>query len=313
MALIGRARRSAATALAAGALLAALVAPGTVLGATTLTPVATGLHSPVLVTNAGDGSNRLFIVEQTGRIRVVKNGTSCSRPRSSIISAADLDGRRARPPGPGLPSARTRPTAGSTSTSPERNGDTVVAEYRVSSGNPDVADPSTARQIITIAQPYANHNGGNIAFGRDGYLYIGMGDGGSGGDPGNRAQNLNSLLGKMLRIDVNGTSGGLGYRIPASNPWVGKPGRDEIWSRGLRNPWRFSFDRVNGTLWIGDVGQNRYEELDRGTASQRLRSRRQLRLARPGGHRSATSMPGAAERPRRRRSSSTRTRSARAP
>ena len=104
-----------------------------------------------------------------------------------------------------------------------------------------------------------------LAFGPDGYLYIGMGDGGSGGDPGNRAQNLDSLLGKMLRIDINGSVGTRHYRIPSSNPYVGKAGRDEIWSRGLRNPWRFSFDRLTGDLWIGDVGQGRYEEIDRAT------------------------------------------------
>ncbi len=151
------------------------------------------------------------------------------------------------------------------------DGDTAINEYRVSA-DPNVASKRTGRRIMTIDQPYPNHNGGGIAFGPDGYLYIGTGDGGSAGDPGNRARNLTSLLGKMLRIDVNGTSTGHAYRIPRSNPYVGRYGRDEIWSRGLRNPWRWSFDRVTGDLWIGDVGQDRYEEIDRSsTASGRGR------------------------------------------
>ena len=117
--------------------------------------------------------------------------------------------------------------------------------------------------ILTVAQPYSNHNGGAIAFGKDGFLYIGLGDGGSAGDPGNRAQNLNSLLGKILRIDIDHTSGGLNYAIPGSNPFAGASGkRGEIWAYGLRNPFRFSFDRSKGDLWIGDVGQNKWEEVD---------------------------------------------------
>jgi glucose/arabinose dehydrogenase len=124
-------------------------------------------------------------------------------------------------------------------------------------------DTSTARKVLKIRQPYANHNGGMIAFGPDGYLYIGMGDGGSAGDPGNRAQNVDSLLGKMLRINVNGKTSTRGYLIPSSNPYVGRAGRNEIWQRGLRNPWRFSFDRATGDLYIGDVGADHREEIDR--------------------------------------------------
>jgi len=142
------------------------------------------------------------------------------------------------------------------------DGDTVIREYRVSASNPNVVDTSTKRRILIVAQPYSNHNGGGIAFGPDGYLYIGMGDGGGAGDPQNRARNLGTLLGKMLRIDVNGTSAGKAYRIPAGNPFVGKTGLDEIWQYGLRNPWRWSFDRITGTLWIGDVGQDNWEEID---------------------------------------------------
>jgi glucose/arabinose dehydrogenase len=142
------------------------------------------------------------------------------------------------------------------------SGDTIINRYQAQPGANTVSR-ATARRIMTIDQPYANHNGGNLAFGPDGYLYIGMGDGGSAGDPGNRAQNIDSLLGKMLRIDINHTSTGKNYRSPSSNPYVGRSGRDEIWSRGLRNPWRWSFDLPTRRLFIGDVGQNRYEEVDR--------------------------------------------------
>ncbi len=146
------------------------------------------------------------------------------------------------------------------------DGATVIQRYAVSSSNPDVAVRSSATKILIVGQPYANHNGGMLAFGKDGDLYIGMGDGGSGGDPGNRAQSISTLLGKILRINVNGSVGTRHYLIPATNPYVGRTGLDEIWSRGLRNPWRFSFDRLTGDLWIGDVGQDRYEEVDRSLA-----------------------------------------------
>ena len=142
------------------------------------------------------------------------------------------------------------------------NGDTAIDKFTVSS-NPNVANHASGLRLLTIAQPYANHNGGNLAFGPDGYLYIGMGDGGSAGDPGNRAQNVNSYLGKMLRIDVNHGDGSRHWRAPATNPYVGKTGLDAIWSRGLRNPWRWSFDRATGQLWIADVGQDRWEEVNR--------------------------------------------------
>jgi uncharacterized protein (TIGR03437 family) len=142
------------------------------------------------------------------------------------------------------------------------NGATVIAEYKVSASDPNVAD--TAETILlTIAQPFANHNGGMIDFGRDGFLYIGLGDGGSANDPGNRAQNIEELLGKMLRIDVDTPSGNLPYSSPPTNPFFGNtPGRDEIYAVGLRNPWRWSFDRQTGELWAGDVGQGQIEEID---------------------------------------------------
>jgi glucose/arabinose dehydrogenase len=251
---------AAATVLA----LAASAAPATAFdpnATLVLTPIASGLSSPVLVTHAGDGSGRLFVVEQTGRIKVIKGGVVLGAPLLNLSASISTGGER------GLLGLAFHPQF---STNGKfyvnftlRNGATAINEYRVASPyTADTAAWQTGRRILTIPQPYSNHNGGNLAFGPDGYLYIGMGDGGSGGDPGNRAQNINNLLGKMLRIDVNGKSGTKQYRIPPTNPWVRRVGLDEIWARGLRNPWRFSFDRMTGDLWIGDVGQDRYEEID---------------------------------------------------
>ena len=146
------------------------------------------------------------------------------------------------------------------------HGRIVIAAYLRSAADPDRASP-TGSVLLRIAKPYANHNGGTLAFGPDGYLYLGTGDGGGAGDPGNRAQDLGSLLGKILRIDVDRRSPARPYGIPKTNPYVGKTGLDQIWARGLRNPWRFSFDSATGDLWIGDVGQNRYEEIDRSTSA----------------------------------------------
>ena len=226
--------------------------------------VVTGLSHPVLVTHAGDGSGRLFVVEQTGRIRIIDGGTLLPTPFLDLRSSVLYGGER------GLLGLAFHP---SYETNGKfyvdfitKSGDTAINEYRVSS-DPNVANRASGRRILTIDQPYANHNGGHLAFGPNGYLFIGIGDGGSGGDPGNRAQSVNSLLGKILRIDVNGTTGSRPYRIPSSNPYVGRAGFDEIYSRGLRNPWRFSFDRATADLWIGDVGQGRYEEIDRSTTS----------------------------------------------
>ncbi|TMD28643.1 MAG: PQQ-dependent sugar dehydrogenase, partial [Chloroflexi bacterium] len=147
----------------------------------------------------------------------------------------------------------------------DKKGDTAIASVNVEGSNPDLADPSSLHVILHIAQPFANHNGGGLAFGPDDDLYIGMGDGGSGGDPQGNGQRLDTLLGKLLRIDVSPDPGSTEpYRIPTDNPFAGESGdRPEIWAYGLRNPWRFSFDRETGDLWIGDVGQNRYEEIDR--------------------------------------------------
>nr|WP_294935069.1 PQQ-dependent sugar dehydrogenase [uncultured Flavobacterium sp.] len=222
---------------------------------------ASGFSSPVEITHCGD--SRLFVVEQDGLIKILNsNGTTNATPFLNITSLTNGGGER------GLLGLAFHPNYASngffyvnyTNTS----GNTVIARYSVSAGDPNVASP-TGTILLTIAQPYANHNGGTLKFGSDGYLYIGMGDGGSGGDPENRAQNINELLGKMLRIDVNS---GSPYGIPASNPYVGVAGEDEIWAIGLRNPWKFSFDRQNGDLWIADVGQNAYEEVNRAGAAE---------------------------------------------
>ncbi len=226
-----------------------------------LTPVVSGLSSPVQVTYAPDGSGRLFVVEQGGKVRVVKAGVLLPTPFIDIHDRLATGGER------GLLGIAFHPSFATNGKfylyfTRKGDGDIAINEYRRSS-NPDIATHAAIRRIITIDHPYSNHNGGHMAFGRDGYLYIGTGDGGSSGDPGNRAQSLDSLLGKMLRINPNGTLGTRQYKIPKSNPYVGRAGRNEIWSRGLRNPWGWSFDRATGDLWIADVGQNRYEEVDR--------------------------------------------------
>ncbi len=259
----------AAGAIAPGA--AASVVPGRLTdgGATAAAPSAASIRltpiasvpQPVLAIGARDGTNRVFIVSKGGTIRIVKNGTLLGTPFldiSSLVSRGSEQGLLGLAFHPGFRTNR-RFYVDYTNTA----GSTVVREYKASSGNADVASASSARTILTIKQPYANHNGGMLAFSRGGLLFIGMGDGGSAGDPGHRAQDVTSLLGKLLRIDVDGTSATRSYRIPSGNPYVGRRGRNEIWQRGLRNPWRFSVDRATGNLWIGDVGQDRYEEVDR--------------------------------------------------
>ena len=219
---------------------------------------------PVLVTSPRDGSRRLFVVEQTGRVRIIQGGAVLATPFMDLSTIISNTGERGLLGLAFHPAFKTNHKVYVNYTN--RAGNTVIAEYRVLTTNPNRV-ASTARIIMVIGQPDPNHNGGGIAFGPDGFLYIGMGDGGSGGDPQNRAQSLNSLLGKMLRIDVNGRTATKAYRVPSTNPYVGRTGLDEIWSRGLRNPWRWSFDRLKGDLWIGDVGQDRYEEIDRSTAA----------------------------------------------
>ncbi|HZW36419.1 MAG TPA: PQQ-dependent sugar dehydrogenase, partial [Candidatus Deferrimicrobiaceae bacterium] len=221
-----------------------------------------GLSSPLGVTHAGDNTGRLYIVEQAGRIRLIDNGTLMAAPFLDI-SARVLSGGEQ-----GLLGLAFPPNFAATSHfyvdyTRTPDGSTVIARYLVT-GNADVADPNSETVLLTIPQPFANHNGGQLAFGPDGFLYIGMGDGGSGGDPDNNAQNPASLLGKMLRIDVESPPDpGLAYAIPTNNPFLDNASfREEIWALGLRNPWRFSFDRLTGDLYIGDVGQNLFEEVD---------------------------------------------------
>ncbi len=230
-----------------------------------LEPVAAGLSAPLLVTHADDGSGRLFVVEQTGKVRIV-DGAGDLVPAPFIDLSRSVSGGGEQ----GLLGLAFHPSYATNSklyvSYTDLSGTTVIREYKVSGSNPDRVDGASGRTILRVRQPYANHNGGHIAFGPDGYLYIGLGDGGSGGDPGNRAQSLGTLLGKILRIDVNGRTGTLPYGIPSTNPYVGRTGLDQIWAYGLRNPWRFSFDRVTGDLWIGDVGQGEWEEVDRALA-----------------------------------------------
>jgi len=228
-----------------------------------------GLQSPVYATDAQDGSGRFFIVEQIGRIRVLKNGQLLATPFLDIHSLVVSGGER------GLLSVAFHPDFASngvfvvnyTRASPNAAdvGDTVIARYRVTPPGADVANPSTGQTLLTIDQPQPNHNGGLAMFGPDGMLYIGMGDGGSAGDlgaghaPQGNGQSLGTLLGKMLRIQVGRTGP---YTVPGDNPSLGAGTRPEIWAYGLRNPWRFSFDRATGDMYIGDVGQNVWEEID---------------------------------------------------
>ena len=258
-----------------------------------LVQLVSGLSLPVHVTHAGDDSGWIFVVEQAGRIRIVRSGSLESTP---FLDISPSGANRVLCCGEqGLLSVAFPPGfAGKghfyVDYTRKPDGATVVARYSVGT-DPDLADPNSEQVILTINQPFTNHNGGQLAFGPDGYLYIGMGDGGSAGDPQNNAQDPSSLLGKILRIDVEFdvsesspsllapapyvlylpmilSSGTVPYTVPPDNPFVGESGyRPEIWALGLRNPWRFSFDRVTGDLYIGDVGQGAYEEVDYQSAS----------------------------------------------
>jgi glucose/arabinose dehydrogenase len=259
-------RRRVTVGLAVALLISSFVASGEVLAAPTdahikLRLIASHLSMPVYATGANDGSNRIFIVEKTGKIKILLNGVVRSTPFLNISSEVSKGSEQGLLGLAFHPGFKTNHKLYVNFTN--LAGDTIIREYRVSSSNPNVVATSTKRRILGISQPFANHNGGMLAFGPDGYLYIGMGDGGDAGDPGNRAQDTNQLLGKMLRIDINHTMPNAAYRNPSTNPYVGIAGRDEIWQIGLRNPWRFSFDRTTGDLWIGDVGQGKYEEVDR--------------------------------------------------
>jgi glucose/arabinose dehydrogenase len=229
--------------------------------------VASGLVAPVGITSAADGSGRLFVNEQGGAVRVIgADGTIEPEPFVDLANRLRTGGER------GLLGLAFHPDFVANRRlfvhySRASDGATVVSELRADADGRHV-DAATERVLLTVTQPFANHNGGQIAFGPDGYLYIGLGDGGSGGDPFGNAQNRDVLLGKILRIDVDETSPERGYGIPPTNPFAAggvEPGAGapEIWAYGLRNPWRFSFDPEGGDLYIGDVGQGRWEEIDR--------------------------------------------------
>ena len=226
-----------------------------------LEPLATLPGRPLGIANAGDGSGRLFVVEQGGTIRVVLDGAVTGSPFLDITSRTAAGGERGllglafHPRFPDDPRLFVNYT--------DLAGDTVVASYTVAAPGADRVDPATEVVLLRIDQPFANHNGGGVAFGPDGYLYLATGDGGSAGDPHGNGQRLDTLLGKILRIDVDERPVDRAYGIPPDNPFAGRGGaRPEIFLYGLRNPWRISFDRATGDLWIGDVGQRAFEEID---------------------------------------------------
>jgi glucose/arabinose dehydrogenase len=224
-------------------------------------PVIRDVSMPTQVTHAGDGSGRLFVLEQAGRVLVYKSDGSGGFGQGGTF--LDITGRTRCCGERGLlgmafPS-RFRDSGVFYVHYSGSNGDTVISRFSVLPGT-GRADPESEEVLLRVRQPFTNHNGGQIAFGPDGLLYIGLGDGGSGGDPLGNGQKKDTLLGKILRIKV-GTDGA--YEIPPDNPFAGRKGyRGEIWALGLRNPWRFSFDRATGDLYIADVGQNRYEEIN---------------------------------------------------
>lgn len=221
-----------------------------------LAPVASGFRRPLFVTHAGDGSGRLFVVEQGGTIRIVAGDQVARRPFLDLADRLDESGGERGLLG--LAFAPDYPESGRFFVAHTARGPSVrITRYRVSA-DPDRADPASAATVLDMADPASNHNGGMIAFGPDGYLWAGTGDGGRAGDPWDNARDPGSLLGKMLRLDLAREP----YAIPVDNPYARGGGRPEVWALGLRNPWRFSFDRATGDLWIGDVGQNAWEEIN---------------------------------------------------
>jgi len=232
------------------------------------TEIANGFDNPLFMTNARDGSNRLFVGEQTGYILVVENGEILFDPFLDVSNLLSDDVFQGGYSERGLLGLAFHPDYANNGlfyvSHTDLAGNNVIAQYNVSADDPNLATPDSRVTIMTIAQPHYDHNGGNIAFGNDGYLYIGIGDGGSlGDDPGASAQNLTLHLGKLLRIDINIRDSDHAYTIPSDNPFINTPdAQPEIWAYGLRNPWRFTFDRLTGDLFLGDVGQADYEEID---------------------------------------------------
>lgn len=239
---------------------------GAAWSAIALEKMVTGLSQPIVLVPGVEGESRLYVLEQAGRVRIIQGGQLLEEPFLDLTDRVLSTGAEQ-----GLLGLAFHPDYRSNGIffvhyTGRPDGQTVVARLRRSADDPRRGDPTTAEVILTVPQPFPNHNGGSLLFGPDGYLYIALGDGGSAGDPGNRAQNLETLLGKILRIDVSQPGP---YRIPSDNPFVSKPGRDEIWAYGLRNPWRISFDRRTGDLYIADVGQQEREEVNFQPAASR--------------------------------------------
>lgn len=223
-------------------------------------PVVSGLERPLFIAQAPGDTGRLFILEQAGRVRIVKHGALLPTPYLDIHDSVAHGNEQ------GLLGLAFAPDFATSATfyvyTTDVRGNILLLRYKASSATADTALPASRTKILAFTHPFSNHNGGMLAFGSDGFLYIASGDGGSGGDPNHTGQNRNDLLADILRIDVSGDSAG--YGIPLSNPFVtGLNARPEVWAYGLRNPWRFSFDRKTHELWIGDVGQNAWEEIDR--------------------------------------------------
>jgi glucose/arabinose dehydrogenase len=229
-----------------------------------------GLSSPVLITNAGDGSNRLFVVEQGGKIKVVSNGQILPTPFLDVTSLIVSGGEQGLLGLAFHPQFKTNGlfyiyyTAKPLTNAPTDAGDDTLVEYQAPTPSANVSNATPVRTLLDFHDRFSNHNGGDVAFGPDGFLYVAIGDEGTSGDPDNNSQNLGSPFGKMFRIDVDSApSPGFTYAIPAGNPFIGVAGaRPDIWAYGFRNPWRWSFDRLTGNQMIGDVGQNLFEEID---------------------------------------------------
>ena len=220
-----------------------------------------GLEQPVQLLDLDDGSGRMLVVQQGGLVRILRDGELAETPFLDVsgqITTGYEQGLLSLAPHPGFAENGVFFVFYT-----DADGNTRVERWAVDAADPDIADPASAEPVLFVEDPYPNHNGGLLLFGPDGYLYVGLGDGGSGGDPLGNGQNRETLLGSILRIDVDAPADGQGYGIPEDNPFVDEAGAaPEIWSYGLRNPWRFSFDRETGDLFIGDVGQGEIEEAD---------------------------------------------------